>query len=87
MAGEGFIYSALLANGVVKIGYSLTPEKRIKSFRGAALIGKMRATIAEERALHRTLRQFYRSDLPGFEHYSESILTHGAVPPALKAAP
>jgi len=91
-SGEGFIYAAELpGTDIVKIGFSLMPEKRVRgvSIRNharAQLLAKTPGTEPAERALHKILREHCRLDLPGFEFYPRSILSHPAIPAELRSA-
>jgi len=67
-AGEGFIYVAAVAGtDLVKVGFSLDPERRVRDWGGrATLIGQFPASRAAERQFHRLHRdhavegEFYR---------------------------
>lgn len=73
--GEGFVYVAeMIGTGLLKIGFSLNPQKRMLALRADyrntfRLLGAFACSNAEERRLHRALarhvtpalrREFYR---------------------------
>lgn len=88
--GEGFIYVAKVARRpLVKIGFSMQPERRVLQaaypfYRKLKLLRTVPGTIREERAIHRALRG--RSAGRHSEVYPLSILSHAAIPEALRAA-
>ena len=85
----GFIYVAeVVGEPVIKIGFSLTPENRLrylsKKRKPYRLLATTPATIAEERQLHRDL-EVHGVPAGGMgEHYPRSILTHPAIPSGLR---
>lgn len=89
--GEGFIYLAeVVGRRAVKIGFSLKPAERARKatpIRGGKvrLIAFVPGSIAVERALHKTLRE-YTIDSLGNEFYPRSILSHPAIPEGLRPA-
>lgn len=61
-AGDGFIYVAeIVGTDIIKIGFSLNPEKRVPKVdcrawgSRARLLGVIPGTWAQEKALHRAL--------------------------------
>lgn len=93
-AGEGFIYVAeIIDHDMVKIGFSLTPQARVKGLIAflppARLLAFAPGSIREERRLHRELRthalRLNGSPRPS-EVYPRSILSHPAIPQALREA-
>lgn len=87
-AGEGFIYIAAIGGGLIKIGFSLNPEKRVKDRNvggRARLLATIPGSMYEEIALHKTLRPC-RADKKQRcgERYPASILSHEAIPDALR---
>jgi hypothetical protein len=92
-AGEGFIYVAeVIGTDVIKIGFSLTPETRApKAYlnwcpvRGGRtrLVAKVRGSWEQEKDLHHALCD--GGDALGGEYYHRSILTHPAIPEALRS--
>jgi hypothetical protein len=75
----GFIYVAeCTARGLIKIGFSLTPEKRMRALftkrDPGRLLAKMPGRVHEERKLHAKLRRHH----VGWECYRPSILNHPA---------
>lgn len=94
-AGEGFLYVAQLINepDVVKIGFALDPAKRVGSLGAdaktpATLLAAIPSTFAQECALHKKLRlhAVKRSRSRLSEYYPRSILSHPAIPEALRRA-
>lgn len=94
-AGEGFIYVAeVIGQRRVKIGFSLNPRRRMKmlaySLQNAVrLIATAPGTLEAEQALHARLsdRQIVRRGAwPRSEIYDLSILSHPALPEALRRA-
>ncbi len=88
--GEGYLYTAeMVGTDVVKIGHSLNPEVRVRDIRlsngvKAKLLAMIQAPVEDERALHQTLRGHCRIDLPGFEFYPRTVLSHPALPDGLR---
>lgn len=87
-AGEGFIYVARTESGMVKIGYSLVPDKRTAELR-CTLIATMQATRQDEVDLHARLKSFeiagYGGRSRAREYYVPAVLDHGAIPERLRA--
>lgn len=94
--GDGFIYVAeVLGTAVIKIGFSVNPERRARSiytFRhhGCPRDARVRVvsatpgSFAEEKSLHKVLRR--DASALGHEFYSRSILSHPAIPAGLREA-
>ena len=86
-AGNGYIYAARLDDGVIKIGFALSPEKRVREFKGK-VIATAKATRQQEHDLHRRLGEFripaYGGQILANEFYVPAVLTYGDVPEALK---
>jgi hypothetical protein len=89
-AGEGFLYVAeVVGTGIVKIGFSLDPESRIKTVspftqEPVRLMGFFPCSLLLEKKLHRLLRP-HTSAKHGNEFYPRSILTHEAIPEGLRS--
>ena len=89
---QGFIYVAELLNEpVVKIGFSLNPQERLKYLftrrSPGRLVAMMLGTIKQERELHRQLAEHRMFACNTFtEGYPRSILTHEAIPEGLRGA-
>ncbi len=96
-AGEGFIYAASFTGHrygrrgpLIKIGFSLTPEKRVmieigkqNGYLNPVLLGVMRGSLRDEYALHKALSGLA---VHGREFYPPSILSHPAIPAELREA-
>lgn len=88
--GEGYLYVAelLAAEDVVKIGFSLDPERRVRALEPAArLLAHTPCTIEGERAIHRALKQHqitHHNRIRRSELYPRSILSHPAIPEGLR---
>lgn len=85
-AGEGFMYLAEVAGtNVIKIGFSLNPEIRVKAAYSLQpntrlrLLASFPASLPTEQALHRILGDEARTGY-GSEYYFRSVLRHPAVP-------
>lgn len=89
-SGEGFLYLADIPElGVLKIGHSLRPSIRVKSIKinskhrvKAHLLATTPGTFDEEHSLHLRLREHRAL---GLEFYPRSILSHPAIPEALRS--
>jgi hypothetical protein len=91
--GEGYIYAVeVVGADVIKLGFALYPEFRVQAIKYSSgedvrLLGYTPATIHDELALHRELREHrHPSRLNCREYYPRSILDHEAVPAALRKA-
>ncbi len=88
-SGEGFIYLARRpGTPVIKIGFSLNPELRIKNMwspypRRLVLLCKIPGSLRQEQEIHRTLGKAGLG-INESEHYRSSALQHEAVPEAFK---
>lgn len=92
-AGEGFIYVArVIGKPIIKIGFSLTPERRVAALRRdykapSRLLVAVPGTIAQERAIHQSLRGFPRARMPrNIEFYHSSVLSCAELPEGLRVA-
>lgn len=98
-AGEGFIYCARFSGHpsfgkdtpFIKIGFSLTPEKRVtvelgkqNRYLNPELLAVMPGSLRDEQALHKAL---VGHAINGREFYAPSILSHPAIPAELRSAP
>ncbi|WP_296341548.1 GIY-YIG nuclease family protein [Reyranella sp.] len=91
-AGEGFLYVAAVTGAdIIKIGFSLRPEARVKHLKGRFGVSATLETMTpgshqQERHLHIDLREHH---LPGYgcrEFYPRSVLSHPAIPDGLRKA-
>lgn len=78
--GQGYIYLARDERAdCIKLGFSLNPEWRCFELR-IALLAKIEGTHRQELALHKALGGGGRHG----EYYDRSILSHPAIPQALR---
>jgi hypothetical protein len=91
--GEGYIYAAVIVGtDIVKLGFSINPDARIVALHTQYkmdfdLLGQTPGKMADEMFLHGALRAHRHPDfLDKREFYPRSILTHSAVPAALRSA-
>lgn len=91
-AGEGYLYAAeIVKNDAIKIGFSLNPEKRVRLLRAyyssaVRLLAFTPGSLAAERKLHTALRPHALIHHQGpCETYPRSILSHPAIPEALRS--
>lgn len=91
--GGGFIYVASWKAGQVKIGCALDLANRMKTLKidsrlseEPRLLASMPGTIEQEKQLHHVLRRHLRKSHHGCstEVYPASILSHPAIPAALR---
>lgn len=78
--GEGYLYLAEGDAGCIKIGFSLNPQARCYELR-LNLLATVRGTHRQEIDLHMALKPNRRRN----EYYPRSILTHPAIPEALRS--
>lgn len=92
LCGDGFLYAAeIVGTDKIKIGFSLNPRKRLNGLcpwivgengRRGRLLRTIAGSIAQERALHKSLRD-HPSSL-GSEFYLRTVLSHPAIPEGLR---
>lgn len=92
-AGEGFLYAAeAVGSDLIKLGFSVNPKQRMRSLHVQLPLGTQPRllaftpyTLQQEQALHKELigLQALRSYA---ELYPRSILSHPAIPQALREA-
>ena len=82
-AGEGFMYVVeIIGTDAVKIGFSLTPERRAGNFGSRArLLGFFPCTYATERRFHRLHQDKRHPAFEGREIYPKAILAEPLPPP------